>query len=300
MGGGALVQWPSPEATAGTTHLIADPQARTIVAQDYGRRARVPPRHEVVVDAAQPIVGLTAERFQARHADRIEGSLLALVAEELNLAQDDAGATQALDAAEEFRSSLSVQGRATLEVTRALVAPTDEAEATLARLEAAGNADADHADLWNACHLLGFLCQQPTRQSARRQVRFAERAVRAGPEDPMAHYNLGEAFATVGEPSKALAEFAAAVESPEYANRHYAHSAMGMVHYNAGRYSDACEAYQRSVFLRPSSQGHVLLADSYRQLGENDEARFHYREALVLDPSLVDAHRGYWFSPDRA
>jgi tetratricopeptide (TPR) repeat protein len=97
-----------------------------------------------------------------------------------------------------------------------------------------------------------------------------------------------------GEVDKGLAEFEALTEDEEYRQRPYLFMGIGVIHYNHTRdFSQARDAYQRAAELKPSPQAFLYLADAQRSLGEDGSARENYRKALMLDPTLVDAHRGY-------
>ena len=98
---------------------------------------------------------------------------------------------------------------------------------------------------------------------------------------------------------RALTEFTAALDDPEYEERHYAHMARGIAAYNAGQNEIARDSYARAVELSPSARGHLYLGDANRRIGDEDQARANYLHALKLQPALADALRGYWYTEDQ-
>ena len=290
-----LLRSPGAESTGPAAHLEIDPVLKEITVTQFGRRQRAPTRHEMVVDAQQSLTALTAERFEARHVDAIEATLQALVADRYHATGDDESAREALDAASRYRQELSLKTRATLEVTRAHLAAAESLDPAIARLEEAGNADADHPDVWTTGVLLSFLSQRDTKAAIKQRVRFARRAVQASPDDPTARYNLGAALLTAGKSGSALAEYRLAAEHAAYRDRAYVHMDVGVLAYNAGDMITAAAAYRRVVELQPTARGHLYLADALRRLGDEHGARENYLAALRRDRRLVDAHRGYWY-----
>lgn len=283
-----LLRWPSDTGAPG--HMHGD--AGDLIVEGFDRRTEVPDHHEAVVEPQAPLERLIAERFEADHADRVEGTLLALVASD---SDDDETAAKLRSRAEDYRPRLSERTRAALEVVRARTEDFPSGAAMLDALEDAGLRDADHVDLWNFLSAISFLGLLAGDVPVERHAQFAERGVSADPENPTARYNLGEAYMALGRPEDALEAFTAVSAHPEYRNRYYVHLARGMIAYNLDRPADACDAYHRAVKLHPTARGYLYLADAHRRIGEEDKARKNYRRALQLQPTLVDAHRGYWY-----
>lgn len=284
-----LMRWPIDTGAPAHVHGDVD----DVVVEDFDRRTEVPEHHEAIVEPQAPLTSLIAETFEAEHADRVEGTLLALVASE---EEDDGEAAELAAAAEAYRPRLSARTRAALEVVRARTEedfPTGTA--MLDSLEEAGLRDSDHVDLWNFLSAMSFLGLLAGEVPLERHARFAERAVRADPDNPTARYNLGEAYMALGRAEEALEAFATASLHPEYSDRYYVHLARGVIAYNLGRPDDARDPYRRAVELRPTARGYLYLADAQRRVGEERDARKNYRRALRLQPTLVDAHRGYWY-----
>jgi tetratricopeptide (TPR) repeat protein len=266
---------------------------KELTADAFSRSQAPAPVHEQFVDADQPLRRLAAEQFEADHADRVVGTLLVLAG--VSARPDTAEMKRCFEVAGCYRSALSGQVRAAIEVNSAFAEDEGDLRRLNERLRTAGEADADHVDLWNTVVSISFLRYLEEEISAAEHVDNAQRAVRAGPSDAMAHYNLGEAYMSNAQVDAALGEFESLVDDPEYSTRPYLHMSIGVIHYNhTKRYSDARDAYRRSVDLQPSPQGHLYLADAHRVLKEYEQALKHYRRALLLDRKLIDAHRGYW------
>lgn len=116
----------------------------------------------------------------------------------------------------------------------------------------------------------------------------------AAPGDATARYNLAESCMAANRTSEALLNFDKLSQDPIYATHDYVHLGRGILRYNRGEFEAARDAYRRAVELRPTGQSHLFLADAHRQLGDHSVAREHYLHALHNEPTLVEAHRGYW------
>lgn len=285
-----LMRWPGDALPEATLHMTPD-----LVEAHVNRRQRAPDRHEAESDLQAPLASLIGERFEANHIDRIEGTLLAWTASSLADEEVSDGVEACLQAAERYRDALTPRSRASLALTRNVM--DDEFEVTedaLRELERAGLSDADHSDLWNFLVVLAYLGGLEGTVSVEERLRFAQRAVNADPDDPTARYNLAESYMAAEQPDEALPHYEALAQDPVYAGLYYVHLGRGMLRYNRGEYAEALEAYLQAVTLRPTAQGHLFLADAHRQAGGEDEARRHYLLALRTEPTLVEAHRGYW------
>lgn len=266
---------------------------KELTAEAFSRSQAPAPIHEQFVDADQPLRRLVAERFEADHADRVVGTLLVLAG--VSAHPDTAEMKRCFEAAACYRSVLSARARAAIEVNSAFAEDEGDLHRPYERLRTAGEADADHVDLWNTVVSISFLRYLAEEISAAEHVNNAKRAVRADPADAIAHYNLGEAYMSNAQVDAGLAEFESLVDDPEYSTRPYLHMGIGVIHYNhTKRYADARDAYRRAVDLQPSPQAHLYLADAHRVLKEYEQALKHYRRALLLDRELIDAHRGFW------
>lgn len=284
-----LVRWPGEDAAP--VHVTGGDRT-TLVLEHFDRRADVPDHHEAVEEPQAPLERLIAESFEFDHADRVEGTLLALTA----TYNDDEAAAELLLAAERFRSKLSPRTRAAMEIQRAGTENFESPAALLDALDEAARRDAGHVDLWNFLSVVSFVGLLAGEVSIARHASIAERAVAADAEDPTARYNLGEVYMALGRADEALQQFEFVAAHPEYRDRYYVHLARGIIAYNLDRSEEARDAYRRAVELRPTAQGFLYLADAHRRLGEESEARKNYRRALQAQPTLTDAHRGYWYA----
>jgi tetratricopeptide (TPR) repeat protein/predicted membrane protein len=287
-----LVRWPG-DRTAGGTHVQVVSESELVV-ENFQRDANLPDRHELRTDVQLPLERLVAERFEADHVDRIEGTLLVAGAVAAEEREDSALAASLLAEADRYRGSLSAQTRATLEVTRVTATGLELAPA-IAHLAYAGARDAGHLDLWNHVSGLAFLGHVAGIVPPAERLVYAQAATESEPANPIARYNLGEALMALGRAEDALRAFDAIADHPDYRNREYLHLGRGVVAWNLGRYEAARKAYGRAVRLRDTARGNLYLADAHRAVGEVDAARKHYLRALRLQPTLVDAHRGFWF-----
>jgi len=281
-----LVRWPG--ASEPTTHVREGAGA-----EDFDRKVQVPDRHEVSVDAEQPLERLVGESFEASHADRTEGTLLVLAAHVQSSIDDDESVKTTLSEAEQSRDALSIHSRANFEALNAVVTARDIPGA-LAAMEAAGRRDSDDLALWTAATALSFYGMIEGSVPREKHLAFAREAVRANGDEPLARYNLAEALMGFDQLEEAREEFEQAGAHPDYADRYYVHFGIGVSSYNLGDFDRARTAYERLVELRPSGTAHLFLADAHRQLGNYTQARAEYRAALLVEPTLVEAHRGYW------
>jgi tetratricopeptide (TPR) repeat protein len=289
-----LMEWPTGDGSVTNIRTVGP---KELSAESFTRREAPAPRHEQFVDASQPLRRLAAETYDADHADRAVGTLL-VFASDLIGSDDEPAQRKCLEAAAVLRPQLSKRTCAALEVKAAFAsdpADLDGLAGMIARLEEAGEKDADHPDLWSCLVGFAFLLKGEGELDSDRYLAYAQRAVRSDPTHAQSRYNLAEAYMSNGQVEEALVEFDSLVDDPEYSQRPYLHMGIGVVHYNHTHdYEKARDAYRRAAQLRPSPQAFLYLADAHRVLEEYGPARAYYRKALLLDPTLVDAHRGYW------
>lgn len=291
-----LIQWPRGD---GVTTNVRITEPKTLTARSFTRKSEPAPYHEEFVDADQPLSRLAAETFDADHANRVVGTLLVLAG--VLAGEDDVPTMrERLSAAEQLRSSLSPQTCAALETRFAFIEDIDDPRKLLAHLVAAGNKDADHVDLWNEVVTYSFLLYASGEISSADHLANAKRAVQADPSHATANYNLGEAYLSDGDPDNGLKQFEKVALAPDYSGRYDLFLGIGSIHYNHTKDLQAArEAYLQSLKLRTTAEGHLFLADTYWQLDERKAAQRHYRQALRLDRTLVDAYRGYWAVRDQ-
>jgi tetratricopeptide (TPR) repeat protein len=284
-----LMQWPAGDGSVTNVRIIGPEELK----METFTRSRAPaPRHEQFVDGGDPLRRLADETFESDHADRAVGTLLVFAAD---LARSrDAGVVEAcLEGAVPLKMKLSPRTLTALEVMRCTSQSSDPST-IVSQLEVAGEAGADHPDLWNALLSFALLLKASGELESKQFLEYAQRGVRSDPSDSQSRYNLAEAYMANGEVDKGLAEFEALTEDEEYRQRPYLFMGIGVIHYNHTRdFSQARDAYERAAELKPSPQAFLYLADAQRSLGEDDSARENYQKALMLDPTLVDAHRGY-------
>jgi tetratricopeptide (TPR) repeat protein len=266
---------------------------KELTSQSFSRRQAAAPIHEQFVDADQPLRRLASERFESDHADRIIGTLLVLAG--TSARSDPVEMKHCFEAAASYRSVLSSQTTAAIEVNQAFAEEGANLPRLFDRIRVAGERDADHVELWNTLVSISFLRYLAEELSAAEHVENARRAVECDPTDSMARYNLGEAYMSNSMVDAGLSEFEGLIDDPEYSTRPYLHMGIGVIHYSyTKQYAKARNAYARAVALEPSPVGHLYLADAHRMLKEYEPALEHYRRALLLDRKLIDAHRGYW------
>jgi len=286
-----LLRWPG-DTQPTTAHITGDLEVEV----HTNRRKRPPDRHETQADYQAPLAALIAERFESAHVDVIEGTLLTLVAACLSRGEGShAAAGECLQAAAPYRDAVSTHTRAVQEITRVVTGELPSAERVLQELERAGLADANHEDLWSFLVGVAFLGGIDGSVPVEDRLKFARNAVEAAPGDATARYNLGEAYMAADRPEDALLEFDLAASDPDYTERYYLQLNRGMLNYNAGRFEAARDQYQAAADLQRSAEVHLFLGDAHRQLGDHDAARANYLLALHEQPTLVDAHRGYWY-----
>jgi tetratricopeptide (TPR) repeat protein len=130
-------------------------------------------------------------------------------------------------------------------------------------------------------------------------LRVAREAIGTDPENPIARYQLAAALDVVGRKAEALEELLIAAADPVFGQTYEVLLALGSAYYNQGDYKAAADSYRRALSRGGTALGHLYLADTLGQVGRDVEAREHYRHALLLDPTSIDALGGYWFYVDR-
>jgi tetratricopeptide (TPR) repeat protein len=115
--------------------------------------------------------------------------------------------------------------------------------------------------------------------------------VRKAPGNPRAHNDLAEAMLAAGEPAKAAAEFAAAVQvDPDYAPARYN---LGVTLLDSGRPQEAIPHLEQALAApRHQAELHLYLGEAFERTGQRAGAVSHYGEALRLDPGNVEAAFG--------
>jgi tetratricopeptide (TPR) repeat protein len=111
-----------------------------------------------------------------------------------------------------------------------------------------------------------------------------EQAVRLTPNDPLAHRELADAYASHLQPDEAMAELMAALLiAPRDA---MAHAAIGGLYLDIGRAADAVAALTRALALMPARyQARYTLARALDQLGRTEDAA---RERALFEKARLD------------
>ena len=115
-------------------------------------------------------------------------------------------------------------------------------------------------------------------------LRRLERALQqAAPTSGRAHFEMGEAFFTVGQAAKALPFFAEAAKR-EPKEWRYLYK-VGQAAQASGRTGQAVVEYQRALALAPAQSGILAaLGSAYSEQGNLPQALTVFRQALALDP----------------
>ena len=109
------------------------------------------------------------------------------------------------------------------------------------------------------------------------------------PENPEAHFNLGNAFAAQGRDEEAMAEYTAALRfGPKNAE---AHNRMGLLLARQGRDAGALEHYEAALRIDPKDiEARHNLGVVLGRMGRLEEAIEQFREVLKVRPDYAAAH----------
>lgn len=267
---------------------------RDVVDENQRRHNKVAIHHKVGTDYQVQLAELVGPHFRARHADGIEGMLLLLIAEDHLELGEYPKADACLKAAETFRDHMPDAGKRHLTLARTFI---DHRHNLRAAIKALANApEGSSPELRAAAAWLSMIGLQRGGVTAHQAVRECRRAVQVAPEDEMLRVWLTDALVEAKKPDEALAELKRLTESnhllehdPNIVQR------MGAIEYNRRNFERAKTIYEDLVAMNPTARSHLYLADALLNLDQIPAARYHYRQALLLQPDLVDAHRGYWW-----
>jgi len=156
---------------------------------------------------------LTADKFPAKHADGIEGTLLLIAGADR---PSEPSGRRCLDAAFAYREALPLEARAVLEIGRGMdvLGKTGDVVAAARHIEAAGDQDTDHVLLWNACTTLYTEGERQDVADPRERVRVGQKAIATAPEDAIAHANLGFAYGALMQWDDAIRHFERTLRAP--------------------------------------------------------------------------------------
>ena len=129
-------------------------------------------------------------------------------------------------------------------------------------------------------------------------VQELEQAIESAPEFPDLHNLLGLAFGMTGARDQAVACFQKALQI----NPHYVEARLNLaiVYNEMGRYDDALREFRTDSHRDPDhgnlspdvrsflAESHVLLGDTYRNLGLTLDASQEYKKALKVAPKFLD------------
>lgn len=99
--------------------------------------------------------------------------------------------------------------------------------------------------------------------------------------------NLGAAYRTLGEDEKARASYDQALQLNP--NQYNAYLGLGQLLEKQNQLDGAINNYSRSVELRPTDVGFLLLGHALESAGRRPEARAAYQAALKLSPDMPEA-----------
>lgn len=117
----------------------------------------------------------------------------------------------------------------------------------------------------------------------------AEAKVKAMPNDPPRHYNLGLAYFKAGRAADAVASFQKAVElNPNYKEAYFN---LGVAQQKNGQMGAAIGSLEKAVQLDPENgEAHAALGGIYRDSKKNSQAEKAYAEALKINPRNASWH----------
>jgi Flp pilus assembly protein TadD len=120
-------------------------------------------------------------------------------------------------------------------------------------------------------------------------VSLFESTVRAQPRAWVAHYNLGNAYETMGRHEDAIAAFRETIKlRPEFAR---AHNNLGNSLDAMGRVAEAVPSYERAVQLKPDlAEAYNNLGIAYANQGKPDQGVNALKTAILVRPDFMEAH----------
>ena len=107
--------------------------------------------------------------------------------------------------------------------------------------------------------------------------------------DPLAHYNLGNAYASKGRLDQAISEYKRAlILKPHYAE---AHNNLASAYVLKGKWDKAISEIKQSLAINPNyAMAHNNLGSIYHKKGDLDKAISEYKQAIAIKPDYAKAH----------
>ncbi|MCU0960559.1 MAG: tetratricopeptide repeat protein [Pirellulaceae bacterium] len=143
------------------------------------------------------------------------------------------------------------------------------------------------SDLWANANLADALrqCRPPQVEEA---IRYYTAAIALRPESAGLHLNLAVALHELGRQDEAIAEYRESLRIAPF----YAAPRCSLVDIliEMGKEAEAEAVAREAVQRWPQAATYANLGRALRKLGKNEDASVAYREALRLDPRLVDGH----------
>jgi tetratricopeptide (TPR) repeat protein len=122
-------------------------------------------------------------------------------------------------------------------------------------------------------------------------LREANRALALSPNYPGLHSHLGLVLLCSGRSEEALGCFDRALALDPFHPDMYMHS-QAQALYQLGRYPEAVAVLKRRILRNPDTDtSRVWLAAAYGQMGQFEEAREAWREAMRVNPGYSLEHR---------
>ncbi len=138
-----------------------------------------------------------------------------------------------------------------------------------------------------AWKVLGAILKQTER--VHESVIANRKSVQLAPQDPEAHFNLGNTFKMVSRLDEAEKCFRQAIAlQPHYAE---AYNNLGNTLKEKNKLIDAKTNFRQAISLHPEyAEAHFNLGFIYQEIGSSEEAETEYRKAIALRSNFAEAH----------
>ena len=117
----------------------------------------------------------------------------------------------------------------------------------------------------------------------------SQKSVKFGPQDAIAHNNLGNTLKDLGRLDEAEASYSKAITlKPDFAE---AHNNLGNTLKDLGRLDEAETSYNKAITLKPDfAEAQHNLGTIFYELRRLEEAEASYSKAITLKPDFAEAH----------